>query len=256
MSCASSYQNIAKLLNHLMIISLLASFSHQRSLIVVQWNLSDSKFLRISTTLLSILVHLNNAVVLMVSNRSPISTPPVPFPDFLGLFQVRQLQLVSPSPSCSIYYQFSGKILIIVCLLAFFFFCFVICRSGNIHWVAIFFFWLSLGLQAEIMWSICMSKFQRISSVSFSTTDSGLCRYHLRVRSKFNLLHNSYWIIFPTQSCLVLSSICASLLHWLYNGNRRLTRLSKFKSWTGLFTFPLTLISLWKAWIQQFSLYG
>ena len=31
----------------------------------------------------------------------------------------------------------------------------------------------------------------------------------------FNLLHNSQWITFPTQSCLVLYSFCASLLYSL-----------------------------------------
>ena len=62
--------------------------------------------------------------------------------------------------------------------------------------------------------SIWISKSQRILSVSFSMTDSDLCRYHLVVWSNFNLLHNSQWIIFLVQSCLVLYSFCASLLYW------------------------------------------
>ena len=41
--------------------------------ISVSWNLSDSKFSQVSRTLLTILTDLNNAVVLIVSTRPPIS---------------------------------------------------------------------------------------------------------------------------------------------------------------------------------------
>ena len=51
--------------------------------------------------------------------------------------------------------------------------------------------------------------------VTFSKTNSELCLYHLFVWSNFNDLQNSQWITFPTQSCLVLYSFCASLLHSL-----------------------------------------
>ena len=57
-----------------------------------------------------------------------------------------------------------------------------------------------------------------------SRTDSGLCIYHLFVWSNFNFLHNSRWITFPTQSCLVLYSFYARLLHslimWLMVSSR------------------------------------
>ena len=53
-------------------------------------------------------------------------------------------------------------------------------------------------------WSLC---------VSFSRTDAGLCIYHLFVWSNLNFLRISLWITFPTQSCLVLYSFCANLLH-------------------------------------------
>ena len=66
-----------------------------------------------------------------------------------------------------------------------------------------------------IKWSVCISKSQRISFILFFRMDSGLCIYHLVVWSKFNLLHNSQWNIFPTQLCLVLYSLCANLLHLL-----------------------------------------
>ena len=64
------------------------------------------------------------------------------------------------------------------------------------------------GCLAEIWWSICISKSQ-------SRSDSGLCIYYLFIWSNFNFLHNSQWITFPTQSCLVLYSFWANLLHLL-----------------------------------------
>ena len=74
----------------------------------------------------------------------------------------------------------------------FFFFCFyfAITKSSRL---------------AEIRWSDCISKSQRILWVSFSKTDSDLCIFHLFVRSNLNFLHNSPLIILPTLSCLVYS---------------------------------------------------
>ena len=60
-----------------------------------------------------------------------------------------------------------------------------------------------------------MSKSKRSLCVSFSRIDAGLCIYYLFVWSNLNLLHNSLRITFPTQSCLVLFSFCANLLHSL-----------------------------------------
>ena len=51
--------------------------------------------------------------------------------------------------------------------------------------------------------------------MSFSRIYSGLWIHHLFVWSNLNFLHNSKWIIFPTQSYLVLYSFCANLLHLL-----------------------------------------
>ena len=69
------------------------------------------------------------------------------------------------------------------------------------------------GLRAEIRWSVCMSKSHRSLCVSFSRTCAGLCIYHLLVWSNLNFLHISKWITLPTQSCLVLYSFYANLLH-------------------------------------------
>ena len=52
---------------------LLESFSHQHSLMVFHWGLSDNKSPQLSRTLLSILANLKNAVVWTVSTRTVIS---------------------------------------------------------------------------------------------------------------------------------------------------------------------------------------
>ena len=65
------------------------------------------------------------------------------------------------------------------------------------------------GGLANIRWSVCISKSHR------SRTDTGLCIYYLFILSNLNFWHNSKWITFPIQSCLVLSFFPASLLHSL-----------------------------------------
>ena len=45
--------------------------------------------------------------------------------------------------------------------------------------------------------------------------ESGLYIYHLFVWSNLNFLHNSQWVTLPIQSCLVLYSLWANLLHSL-----------------------------------------
>ena len=79
-------------------------------------------------------------------------------------------------------------------------FCLIIMRSGRL---------------TELSWSVCISISQRSLSVSFSRTDSWLYIYHFSVWSNFNFLNYSQWITLPTQSCLVLYSFCANLLHSL-----------------------------------------
>ena len=91
-------------------------------------------------------------------------------------------------------------------------------RDGKVHHSKGSLFLLTLtrfGRLAEIRWSVCISKSERSLRVSFFRTDSGLCLYHLIVWSNLNFLHNSQWITFLTQSCLVLYSFCVNLLHSL-----------------------------------------
>ena len=74
------------------------------------------------------------------------------------------------------------------------------------------------GLLAEIRWSVCTTKSQRISCISFFWTESVLCRYHLVAWSNVSLLHNSQLVTFSTQLCLVFYSFWACFLlfiRWL-----------------------------------------
>ena len=80
-----------------------------------------------------------------------------------------------------------------------------------------FFFWFLLGL---IVWPRLADLFvpenpEENVCVLFFRTDSWLSIHHLFARSNFTFLHNSQWIPFPTQSCLVLYSFCTSLLYLL-----------------------------------------
>ena len=72
-----SYPVIVLLLLLLLLLFTHESFSHQLTLMVFHWSLSDSKFPQVSRTLLSILAVLNNAVVWMVSTRPPASQVPL-----------------------------------------------------------------------------------------------------------------------------------------------------------------------------------
>ena len=66
--------------------------------------------------------------------------------------------------------------------------------KSTIRQVLLFFFFFTTtksGRLAEITWSVCIVKSQRVLSVSFSRTISGLCVYYLSVWSNSNFLQNS-----------------------------------------------------------------
>ena len=144
---------------------------------------------------------------------------------------MHQLPLVSPLPSCSIAF-FSSVIKSKYFTLFSFSLIFVLWSTGTakstirqvlffifLFYIFIYSFILLIitrsGRLAGIRGSVCTSKSQRILRVPFSRWDSGLCTYHLFVWSNFNFLHNSQWITFPTQLCLVSYFLCASFLHLL-----------------------------------------
>ena len=186
---------------------------------IFHWSIIDSKSPQVSRTLHSILAVLNNAVVWMVSTCPPTSKSSSPFSNLLvtvpntpitigiivtfmfhnffnSLAKSRYLSFFSHSFSFILWSAGTAKSTILLML----FFLLIIIRSG---------------LLAEIRWSMCMSKSHRSLCVLFSRTGAGLCIYHLFIWSNLSCLHISQWITLPTQSCLVLYSFCANLLHSL-----------------------------------------
>ena len=163
----------------------------------------------------------------MVSTRPLISKSSSPVPILWRPCRVRRLQLVSPSLSCSAIFFSSlarSQYLSHFSLS----FSFILWSAGTtkttirqiVFFLSFFFFFFLLTVTrfsylAEIRWSVCISNSPRTLCVSFSRTDSGLCIYHLFVRLSLNFSHNSQCITFPTQSCTVLYSLCANLLHLL-----------------------------------------
>ena len=71
------------------------------------------------------------------------------------------------------------------------------------------------GHLAEIWSSVSMSTSHRSLCVLFSRAGAWLCMHHLFAWSNLNFLHISQCVTLPTQSCLVLCSFCANLLHSL-----------------------------------------
>ena len=108
---------------------------------VFNWSLSDSKSPQVYRTLLSIL-----AVVWMVSIYPPISNSSSPFTKPSVPFQVRQIQLVSPSPSCSTSFSVLWQGLSASLSFRFLWFPYVGRLNGKVHYTAGFFFKLSLGM--------------------------------------------------------------------------------------------------------------
>ena len=121
---------------------------------VFHWNLGDNKS-QVSRILLSILADLSIVVIWMVSARPPISNSSNPLTKPLGLFQVHQLKVISPSLSIAFLVLWQGPS---ICLFVFFDF---YCGPLGRH----FFLWSIItrsGLLAEIRWSVCFLKSQRM----------------------------------------------------------------------------------------------
>ena len=191
---------------------------------VFRWSLSDSKSPQVSRALLSILAVLNNVVVWMVSTRplnskssSPFDNPSVTVPRAPIIIGITVTFM-----SHSFFFQFPRKIQVLFLLFIFFQLYSLVSKVHNfVSFCFLFCFFLLLivissGHRAEIRWSACMSK-----------SHSNLCLIlHIRCwvvhipflrMVKFKLLAQLPVDYFPhfTQSCLVLYSFCANLLHSL-----------------------------------------
>ena len=183
---------------------------------VFLWSLSDCKSPQVSRTLLSILADLNNSVVWTVSSRPVIYKSSGPCTNHLVTVPRAPITIGIIVTFMFHFFLFSSKVEVLILLFAFFQIYYVVCGDSIVHNSSSLSFLLIIirsGLLAEIRWSV--SKSESSLCVTFSRKDTGLCMYHLFVLSNFNFLHNSQWITLPSQSCLVLYSFCANLLHSL-----------------------------------------
>ena len=122
----------------------------------------------------------------------------VPVPILWWLYRAHQLQLVSPSLSCSIVFFFS---VLYQGLSTYLSSCFLsVLPSGQPErqspLFGRFFSWLTItrsGRLDENRWSVCILKFQNILCISFSRTDSGLWVYRLFLWSNSNFQHYHYY---------------------------------------------------------------
>ena len=191
---------------------------------VFLWNLSGSKSPQVSWTPPIILAHLNNTVVWMVLVRSPISNSSSLLTKVLGTVSSAPIK-IGITINFIFYSFFNSQARFRYLSLFSFSFIFnsvvrMVRQSLLFCRFSLFLFFFSListrcGLLGDIRWSVCIPKSQWILCVSFSRMYSGLCIYYLVVWSDFNFWHNSQWIIFLTQLCLVLYTFCANLLYLL-----------------------------------------
>ena len=90
-----------------------------QNMVIIQWNLNDSKSPQITRNLLSILANLNNAVVRIVSILSLIPNFSNLFSKLLGtVLRVSTIIGITFTLLYQSFFQFSGKVQIFVYLLA------------------------------------------------------------------------------------------------------------------------------------------
>ena len=154
------------------------SFSHQLTLLVLQWSFSDSNSPQLPRTLLTILALRNNVVVWMIPLVRQLSSPAIPLTPLVTV--TNALITIGMIVTC-IFHSFFNS-LARSRYLSFFShsFSFILWSAGIANWQFCKFSFLLLiiimfGLLAEIRWSVCTSKSQRSLCVSFSWKGAGLC---------------------------------------------------------------------------------
>ena len=158
---------------------------------VFQWSVSDSKSPQVSRTLLSILTVLSNAVIWIVSTRSPTSKSPRPFNNPLVI--VPKAPIITGTIVTFMFHSFFNSLAWSRYLSLFSHsFRFILWSAGTakltILQIIFFFFFLvnvRSGLLAGIRWFVCMLKSHRSLCVLFSRTGAGLCIYQLFVWSNY-----------------------------------------------------------------------
>ena len=177
-------------------------------------NLSDSNYPQVSRTFLSILTVLNNVIFWMVSTRPPTSKSSSPFsnplvnvpkaPITIGIIVTFMFHSFFNSLARSRYLSFFSLS-----------FSFILWSAGTAksNFLLVLFFWrgVFLGL---VVWSRFGDSFVSQSIIGVDVYHSlgqvlG-CAYTI-----YSYGQISIWITLPTQSCLVLYSFCANLLHSL-----------------------------------------
>ena len=113
------------------------------------------------------------------------------------------------------FFQFPIKVEVLFLLFTFFHFYSVINRDHKVHSFVSYLCLLIIirsGRRVEIRWYVWTLKSKRCLYIFFFRTG---CFVVLIPWSNFSFMHNSQCITLPTQSCLVLYSFCANLLHSL-----------------------------------------
>ena len=134
-------------------------FSYQSLQIVFHWSLCDSKSLQVSSTLLSILANLNNAVHRMVSTCSLISKSSSPFTNNLEIVPNTPFtNCISVTFMFHIFCSLLAKSKYLCLFFAFVYFYAVFRQDGKLHYLAGCFILLTIprsGLLTGSRWSIC-----------------------------------------------------------------------------------------------------
>ena len=169
-------------------------------------SLSDSKSPQVSWTLLSILAGLNKAVVWIVSTCFLISKFSSPRPKPLVTVQRVRITI-----GITITFMFHGFFRSLARSRYLFFFSLLFDFT---QWSArtAKFFWLTLT-RSDHLAEIRLSVSQNLRRVCSSHSLGWILVSAYTIWSNFNFLRNSQWITFSTQSCQVLYSFGANVLH-------------------------------------------
>ena len=142
------------------------------------WSLSDSKSPQVSMTFFCILADLNNAVVWMLSIRPSMTNSSSPLSKPLRTSTRVNYMWYHPYPLVPQLSLSSSKVKVLVSPFAFFHFHFSVRTANSSFFFFLFFllfiFWYSWLSLVKIMWSVRMSKAQRILRSSFPWMDSCL----------------------------------------------------------------------------------
>ena len=190
---------------------------------VFHLSLIEIKSPQVSRTLLSILADLSNAWMVStrpLTSKSPssgtnpfVTVPSVPitigitvifmFQSFFSSLARSRYKSLFSLLFSSLFGRFFLVFLLLFFLLTFFF---------------SFFFFLTITRSArlaKIRWSFVPQNLREFWASHFLGRILDFAYTISWFWSNLNSLHNSQWITFPTQSCLVLYSLCANLLHSL-----------------------------------------